>query len=138
AADGSGKNPLLLDPTDDWIAPNFRPGTYKDNRRLLFFPDSGAVTAPWADVAEQDPDPFRDEDERAAKARAKKNEKSDEHATGKQPAGVKKPVRKTASAKPKRAKVKRVKAKRVKTKTTRRKATATRKKARAKKTRKGR
>jgi phospholipase D-like protein len=137
ATDGSGKNPLLLDPTDNWIAPNFRPGTYKNNRRLLFFPDGGAVVTPWAKAAAQDADPFRDEDERAAKVRAKKKGKSEEHKTGKPPAGPKKPVRKTAGAKPKRAKVKRVKAKRVKAKTTRRKATAKPKKTRARKTRKG-
>jgi phosphatidylserine/phosphatidylglycerophosphate/cardiolipin synthase-like enzyme len=110
AADGSGKNPLLLDPTDEWIAPNFRPGTYKNNRRLLFFPDGEPPTA-WAQAAAQDPDPFRDEDERAAKARAKKSEKT------------------------KRVKTKRVKAKRVKAKTTRPKAPAKTKKA--KKARKG-
>jgi len=157
AADGSGKNPLLLDPTDDWIAPNFRPGTYKNNRRLVFFPDGRTVTAPWAKAAAQDPDPFRDEDERAANTRAKKKEKSEEHTTGQQPAGAKKSVRKTAGAKPKRAKVKRakvkrakvkrarvkrakvkrVKANRVKAKTTRRKAPAKSKVTRAKKTRKG-
>ena len=152
AAEGSGKNPLLLDPTDDWIAPNFRPATYKNNRRLLFFPDGGAVVTPWAKAAAQDADPFQDEDERAAKARAKKKGKSEEHKTGKPPSGPKKPVRKTAGAKPKRAKVKRaktkrakpkptkakrVKTKRVKAKTTRRKAPAKSKVTRAKKTRKG-
>jgi phosphatidylserine/phosphatidylglycerophosphate/cardiolipin synthase-like enzyme len=134
AADGSGKNPLLLDPTDDWIAPNFRPGTYKNNRRLLFFPDGGPAAMPWAKAAAQDPDPFRDEDERAAKARAKKNEKRNDKSkkpkTAKRPAGAKKSARKTA-------KVKRVKARRVKAKVTRRKAPAKSKKTRAKKARKG-
>jgi len=136
AADGTGKNPLLLDPTDDWIAPNFRPGTYKNNRRLLFFPDGDTIPTPWAKAAAQDPDPFRDEDERAAKARAKKNEKSSEKAkkrkTAKRPVGAK-----TKRAKTKPAKAKRVKAKRVKAKTTRRKALAKSKKTRAKKARKG-
>ena len=41
AAAGSKNDPLLLDPTDNWIAPNFTAGTYKDNRRQLFFPDAG-------------------------------------------------------------------------------------------------
>jgi hypothetical protein len=117
AADGSGKNPLLLDPTDDWVAPNFKPGTYKNNRRLLFFPDGGPAATPWANAAAQDPDPFRDEDEREAKARAKSNEKTKDHRTGKRPAGAKKSVRKKSGAK-------RVKAKRAKAKATRRKVPA--------------
>ena len=130
ATDGSGRNPLLLDPTDEWIAPNFRPGTYKNNRRLLFFPDGEAPT-PWAKAAAGDADPFRDEDERAAKARAKKREKSKKPKTAKRPAGAKKPTRKKAAAKPKKAKVKRVKAT-----APARKAPAKSKATRAKKTRK--
>jgi hypothetical protein len=145
AADGSGKNPLLLDPTDDWIAPNFRPGTYKNNRRLLFFPDGGgAVTTPWAKAAAQDPDPFRNEDERATNARAKKSEMKNEKTkkrkkskTARGPAGAKKSVRKTAGAKPKRTKAKRGKTKRVRAKATRRKSHAKSKVTRAKKIRSG-
>jgi hypothetical protein len=132
-ADGSGKNPLLLDPTDDWIAPNFKPGTYKNNRRLLFFPDGVAVPTPWAKAAARDPNPFRDEDERAAKARAKRSEKTNEKTkkrkTEKRPAGAKRPVRKKAAAK-------QVKAKRAKAKTTRRKVPAKSKKTRPAKARK--
>jgi hypothetical protein len=128
AADGSGKNPLLLDPTDDWITPNFKPGTYKNNRRLLFFPDGGGAAAtPWAKAAAHDADPFRDEDERAAKARAKRNakpKKPQKPKTAKRPAGAKKPAHKKAGVK------------RVKAKTTRRKAPAKSKVTRAKKTRK--
>jgi phosphatidylserine/phosphatidylglycerophosphate/cardiolipin synthase-like enzyme len=144
AADGSGKSPLLLDPTDEWIAPNFRPGTYKSNRRLLFFPDGEAPT-PWAKAAAHDPDPFRDEDERAAKARAKKGEKTKKPKTAKQPAGAKAKPKgaKSKGTKVKRAKVKRVKRKRVKTKrvkvkTVRSKAPAKAKKTKAKKARKDR
>jgi phosphatidylserine/phosphatidylglycerophosphate/cardiolipin synthase-like enzyme len=73
---GEHHNPLELDPTDDWIGPNFQEGRYKNNRRLLFFPaDRPAKT--WFDAAEHDPDPFADEDERAAGARAKKRKKPD-------------------------------------------------------------
>jgi phosphatidylserine/phosphatidylglycerophosphate/cardiolipin synthase-like enzyme len=43
AKDGSAENPLWLDPTDGWIAPNFKQGTYKNARRLLFFPDSTSL-----------------------------------------------------------------------------------------------
>jgi hypothetical protein len=64
AEHGLHKNPLLLDPTDAWIEPNFLAGTYKNNRRLLFFP-GGAATKPWSKAAASDPDPFQDEDTRA-------------------------------------------------------------------------
>ena len=30
------RNVLLLDTTDSWIEPNFKDGTFKNNRRLLF------------------------------------------------------------------------------------------------------
>ncbi|MBS0520082.1 MAG: hypothetical protein JSR90_15415, partial [Proteobacteria bacterium] len=73
AADGSGDNPLLLDPTDAWIARNFKPGTYKNARRELFFPPSGGGGATWVAAAAKDSDPFADEDKRVAARRAKRN-----------------------------------------------------------------
>jgi phosphatidylserine/phosphatidylglycerophosphate/cardiolipin synthase-like enzyme len=69
------KNVLLLDTTDGWIEPNFKDGTFKNNRRLLFFPLTNA-TKPWSVVAATDADPFKDEDARAAKVRADKSAKA--------------------------------------------------------------
>jgi hypothetical protein len=66
------KNVLLLDTTDGWIEPNFKDGTFKNNRRLLFFPLTND-TKPWSVVAATDADPFKDEDARAAKVRADKS-----------------------------------------------------------------
>jgi hypothetical protein len=66
------KNVLLLDTTDGWIEPNFKDGTFKNNRRLLFFPLT-IDTKPWSVVAATDADPFGDEDARAAKVRADKS-----------------------------------------------------------------
>ena len=71
AQHGDQDNPLLLDTTDNWIAPNFKPGSYKNNRRLMFFTDgSGKV---WAQRAADDPNPFADEAQRAKNARQRKN-----------------------------------------------------------------
>ena len=69
------KNVLLLDTTDGWIEPNFKDGTFKNNRRLLFFPLTND-TKPWSVVAATNADPFKDEDARAAKVRADKSEKA--------------------------------------------------------------
>ena len=66
---------LLLDTTDGWIEPNFKDGTFKNNRRLLFFPVTND-TKPWSVVAASDADPFKDEDARAAKVRADKSAKA--------------------------------------------------------------
>ena len=71
-----------------------KPGTYKDNRRLLFFP-TGAPAKPWSELADADPDPFADEVARAAKVRAAKNAKAKARraaatGTGKSKAGSKK------------------------------------------------
>jgi hypothetical protein len=42
--------------------------------RLVFFPDStSGPVGKWADAAARDPDPFRDEDQRAADRRSRKN-----------------------------------------------------------------
>ena len=76
ASKGDTKNPLELDPTGYWIAPNFKPGTYKNNRRLMFFPTSMASAAaaamPWSKKAAADPDPFKDEAQRARKKKKPK------------------------------------------------------------------
>src|SRR5207302_7125944 len=68
-------NVLLLDTTDGWIEPNFTDGTFKNNRRLLFFPLTND-TKSWSIVAATDADPFEDEDARAAKVRADKSAKA--------------------------------------------------------------
>jgi PLD-like domain len=86
------KNVLLLDTADDWIEPNFKDGTFKNNRRLLFFPVLNA-TKSWSVVAATDADPFEDEDARAAKVRADKSAKAKAR---KAPAGKKAKRAKTA------------------------------------------
>ena len=112
AAAGSKNDPLLLDPTDNWIAPNFTAGTYKDNRRQLFFPDAGNAVPSWSEAATKDPDPFKDEDARVTQARAAKNEKAKERkasggkaakAAGGTGAKAKPAAKKPASAKAKTA-----------------------------------
>jgi phosphatidylserine/phosphatidylglycerophosphate/cardiolipin synthase-like enzyme len=77
---GDHQNPLLLDEADSWIKPNFTTGTYKNNRRLLFFPEG--VAASWTTAAAADPDPFADETQRAANVRAAKNQKAKARRTG--------------------------------------------------------
>lgn len=94
AADGEEKNYLLLDETDDWITENFRVGSYKDNRRLLFFPDGSAQLPSWSHAAAADGDPFSDE---ADRAKAEKKAKSDKAKARRQAAAktsAKKNVRK--------------------------------------------
>src|SRR5262249_34908563 len=65
----------ISDATDSWIEPNFKEGTFKNNRRLLFFPVTNAAK-PWSVLAGTDPDPFKDDDARAAKVRADKSAKA--------------------------------------------------------------
>jgi phosphatidylserine/phosphatidylglycerophosphate/cardiolipin synthase-like enzyme len=74
------ENRLALDDTDKWMEPNFKTGSYKNNRRLLFFPD--ASPKPWSTSAAADPDAFADEDERAAAVRTAKNAKAKERRAG--------------------------------------------------------
>jgi hypothetical protein len=93
AEHGHHKNPLLLDTTETWIGPNFQNGTYKNNRRLLFFP-TGAQK-PWSQAATKDPDAFADEDQRA-KAKPRTAPKS---AVKKATAKTKPPVKKAAKKK---------------------------------------
>jgi hypothetical protein len=75
------KNVLLLDTTDGWIEPNFTDGTFKNNRRLLFFPLTNDAQ-PWSVIAATDADPFKDEDARAAKVRADKSAKAKSRKSG--------------------------------------------------------
>ena len=75
ATAGQKQDWLLLDTTDNWIGSNFQDGTYKNNRRLLFFP-AGTPARPWSVLAGGDPDPFADEAARAAKVRSGKNAKA--------------------------------------------------------------
>ncbi|HLG80630.1 MAG TPA: phospholipase D-like domain-containing protein [Bradyrhizobium sp.] len=74
AASGKNEDWLLLDTTDNWIKPNFQDGTYKNNRRLLFFP--AKPPKPWSGAAKGDTNPFADEDQRAEAAREARNEKA--------------------------------------------------------------
>jgi phosphatidylserine/phosphatidylglycerophosphate/cardiolipin synthase-like enzyme len=80
AAEGDRRDWLLLDTTDGWIGANFTPGDYKNNRRLLFFPD--VPPKPWSVAAGADPDPFADEAARAAGKRAATNEKAKARRSG--------------------------------------------------------
>jgi len=77
ASKGDKHNPLPLDETGDWIGPNFKAGTYKNNRRLMFFPtsamSSAAAAMPWSKKAAADANPFADEAQRAKDKKAKKN-----------------------------------------------------------------
>jgi phosphatidylserine/phosphatidylglycerophosphate/cardiolipin synthase-like enzyme len=136
ASAGSKVNPLLLDPTDAWIGQNFKAGTYKDNRRRLFFPAS--PPKPWAALAANDPDPFADEQQRADQARADRNAKAKDR---RQPAAAgggkktkaggtkkKKAASKKAVKKTKKTAVKKKTAK--KKKTTARKSKKTKRKTR--------
>ena len=97
ASDGSIVNPLWLDPTDDWIAPNFRDGSYKNTRRLVFFPVPSGSAGGWADAAAKDGDPFKDEDQRAADRRHRKSAGAKKAKGG--AATKKSPARKAASKK---------------------------------------
>jgi phosphatidylserine/phosphatidylglycerophosphate/cardiolipin synthase-like enzyme len=64
-------NPLLLDTTAGWVEQHFKPGTFKNCRRLLFFPDVEA-TRTWTQNAARDPDPFAHESKRAGAKRKQK------------------------------------------------------------------
>lgn len=75
AQKGSTVNPLLLDTGNAWIGPNFKTGTYKNNRRLMFFPPPTArPPQTWIQKASSDPNPFANQAARAAAARKKKND----------------------------------------------------------------
>ena len=74
AASGKNEDWLLLDTTDSWIKPNFQDGTYKNNRRLLFFP--AQQPRAWSSAAGSDADAFADEDARADQKRQDRNAKA--------------------------------------------------------------
>ena len=120
AAAGKKEEWLLLDPTDAWIGANFKDGSYKNNRRLLFFP-AGAPAKPWSVQAGKNPDPFVDEDARAAKKRADRNAK----AKTREAAGTGKTKSKAVA---KKAKTTAKAAKKKKKKTSKKAATAKKKK----------
>lgn len=89
AGKGTKRNPLALDITDSWIGPNFTKDNYKNNRRLLFFPEGTGPKPTWVDVANRDPDPFLYEDQRAAELKRKK---ASSRAVGTRPSAAKKPA----------------------------------------------
>jgi phosphatidylserine/phosphatidylglycerophosphate/cardiolipin synthase-like enzyme len=93
AAAGKQQKWRELDTTGAWIEDNFKPGTYKNNRRLLFFP--AGAPRPWSDAAARDPDPFADEAQRAVQARADRNAK----AKARKQSGAKKPASSKKAAK---------------------------------------
>lgn len=71
AAHGSSsKNPLHLDESFDWIASNFKVGSYKNYRRLAFFPERKPQN--WDVAAKKDKDPFDREDARIEELKAKR------------------------------------------------------------------
>jgi len=111
AAKGSKDDPLVLDTTDTWVADNYRPDSYKNNRRLLFFPEAPPGSG-WAARAAADGfDPFQDEAKRAsgkrkaanAKAKARKAAKGDQAATRAKSKKTKGSVKKSARKVIKRA-----------------------------------
>ncbi|SHK36213.1 Phosphatidylserine/phosphatidylglycerophosphate/cardiolipin synthase [Bradyrhizobium lablabi] len=108
AAAGQKEDWLLLDPTDGWIGANFKDGSYKNNRRLLFFP-AGTPAKAWSVAAAGDPNPFGDEAARAVKVRADKNAKARARKAG--GAGSKSTAapKKKAAASKKKAAVKKAK-----------------------------
>jgi hypothetical protein len=75
ATAGKKEDWLLLDTTDTWIGSNFTRETFKNNRRLLFFPQGNAAK-PWNVLAAADPDSFADENQRAAKVRSDRSAKA--------------------------------------------------------------
>lgn len=117
-----GPNPLALATTDEWIGANFKEGTYKNNRRLMFFPGSSAAKA-WFVAAALDKDPFDDETEREANARAERNRHARERNAHKKKAPTKKVAKKTTkkAAKKKAAKKKQAATRHARKKTARRK-----------------
>lgn len=135
AAAGVHNDWVLLDTTDAWIGPNFKDGTYKNNRRLLFFP-AGALK-PWSTAAAKDPDPFADEDQRVVQGRADKNAKAK---AAKQAGGktAKKTTKKTGKKSATKKTAKKAKTTKAAKKTAAKKKTkaATKKTAKAKKTKK--
>jgi phosphatidylserine/phosphatidylglycerophosphate/cardiolipin synthase-like enzyme len=138
ATAGEKQDWLLLDTTDGWIGSNFKDGTYKSNRRLLFFPER-TPAKPWSVLAGTDPNPFADEDARAVKVRSNRNAKATARkatgvAKGKSKAATKKKVKAPAkNAKNDAAKTANKKKTSKRTKTAKKK-TATTKKAATRKT----
>jgi hypothetical protein len=91
AGKGNQDDPLLLDPTDGWVAQNYKPGSYKNNRREMFFSPPSVANGGWAKAAAKDSDPFKDEAARAAARRAGKTAARRKQAS---------PAKKKAAARP--------------------------------------
>lgn len=72
--DTPGKNPLHLDETFAWIGANFRAGSYKNYRRLAFFPERKPDN--WSVKAKTDKDPFKNEAARAQELKDKRKKKT--------------------------------------------------------------
>jgi hypothetical protein len=131
AAKGEREQWLLLDTTDAWIGPNFQDGSYKNNRRLLFFPASPPKA--WSAAAATDPNPFKDEAARAQNVRDTRNQKARDRKAG---GGAAKTGKKTGAKTAKKNAKKSGPKKAAKKKATKKKATkkkATKKKASARK-----
>lgn len=124
---GNQNNPLLLDTSSKWVEPNFKIGSFKNNRRLMFFPPSGTAATPWSTKASGDPDPFRDEAARATAARKKKNDAAKARRQGGSGgSGAKRPAKKAPVSKVKKTvKKKKPVEKAIKKKAGKKKATKT-------------
>jgi phosphatidylserine/phosphatidylglycerophosphate/cardiolipin synthase-like enzyme len=133
ASAGERQDWLLLDPTDDWIGSNFKDETYKNNRRLLFFP-AGTPAKPWSVLAGADPDPFADEAARAAKLRTDRNAKAKARKPAGSGADKPKTAQKKKAASKKKTAPKKAKAAKKAAKKTAGKKNAGKKKKTAKKT----
>ncbi|CAL8479529.1 phospholipase D-like domain-containing protein [Caballeronia sp. S22] len=70
---GTKQNPLELDEGFSWVTNNLKPGSFKNNRRLMFFPDPAMTNQEaWSAAAKRDNNPFDDETARGKKNREKK------------------------------------------------------------------
>jgi len=89
AAQGDQQNPLELDETQTWMEPYFRSGSYKNNRRLLFFPDGSQSTVTWSARAAKDSYAFANEADLAKANRQKKSASVHRSGTVKKSTGTK-------------------------------------------------
>jgi phosphatidylserine/phosphatidylglycerophosphate/cardiolipin synthase-like enzyme len=135
--DSAAAKAIFLDTSDDWSAPYFKPGSFKSNRRLMFFRPAGQS---WVAKAPNDPDVFGDEAARAKNKRKKKGGGGTARPAKKKPgkkktakrAKKKKAAKKTKAAKTKKTakKKKAAKKKTAKKKTAKKKAAKKRKRTR--------
>ena len=73
ASKGGTPEGLHLDTTSNWLDANFKAGSFKNNRLVTFFPEGLAACA-WSTNATNDPDPFKDEQQRSDAKRQARNE----------------------------------------------------------------